>query len=801
MKLTNNYSKGVFWQLFDVTKDWTGTYPIRLGGPFDPNFLDKNKTADDIHHPNPQVLLFRIGIRKEPDVNIGQSPALWPVLVDAKDGEVYGNADVLEVTEDGNLRKVIPSISGTPIRCELNLTWRCWIQVTNQFGPSWIELAPSTKIYLKNTEHRYNSLINSNETLPNITRTIPGGNIPKLKWKVEAWFGSIGIVSQEQDTPEVAVGYRTTITLHFKIDATSYSATDLGFLDLDIPAGMKGLTRFYISRQSKVTNTKYSSPLTTGPQNTYPWMNGYLEKYDEKYHGAAPFELFSVAAVDQWTEIFPKTADHTQFWAINAAPNTSNIWHFSENSTSSFVDMGIPITSNINYQQLFKLYPDRFGEAVDYRTRWSQEEDLDDPAIQSGSFGAISLPLPGESIVKDFWDAVIEGKLAFDPRMPNACYNWEVFFHAPLLIADHLSRQQKFEAADRWLRSIFDPTNGEAGSDARRFLKFRPFKELDPLNNVAAALTALAREAAHPSSGQSVPDAVQAVKDLIEEWRNAPFRPFLIARRRILAFLWQTIFAYLENLIAWADSLYRQDRRESINEATMLYVLAMRLLGKRPRVGKGDSKRPSLTYADVAGKWDDFANVWIDLAMSVTKNITPGGKGKNWDEDTLDTAGMLYFCIPFNDKIASYWNAIEDRLFNIRHCRNIDGITRDLPLTDPPIDPELLIRATAAGLDLGDVIAGLYAPMPHYRFGTLFAKASELISEVKALGAAMLAANEKRDAEKLSLLRSSNEIELLRPVRDVREQQIEEAKAKLGGIACKPACGRRKVPTLPAAAR
>ena len=41
--------------------------------------------------------------------------------------------------------------------------------------------------------------------------------------------------------------------------------------------------------------------------------------------------------------------------------------------------------------------------------------------------------------------------------------------------------------------------------------------------------------------------------------------------------------AYLDNLIAWGDALFRQDTGETINEATQLYVLAANLLGPRPQ--------------------------------------------------------------------------------------------------------------------------------------------------------------------------------------------------------------------------
>ena len=38
-------------------------------------------------------------------------------------------------------------------------------------------------------------------------------------------------------------------------------------------------------------------------------------------------------------------------------------------------------------------------------------------------------------------------------------YNWELFFHAPFMIAKRLSANRRFEEAHRWFRYIFDPTD------------------------------------------------------------------------------------------------------------------------------------------------------------------------------------------------------------------------------------------------------------------------------------------------------------------------------------------------------
>lgn len=506
-------------------------------------------------------------------------------------------------------------------------------------------------------------------------------------------------------------------------------------------------------------------------RNTVVYMNGFLEKEAFEMEPYSDNET-SVSYDDQFglKVVFSPSLRQHRFWIVGAtqtyqASQTFDVWSFREGPGRCVIDRH-PYPGGI------EIYPDGWHDGMGIAKSWYQEGALPSAQEQLDTFGSEKLP-PTTLISEDIWS----GSLAFDNRLPYACYNWEVFFHAPLLIADQLSKQHKFEDAERWLRFVFDPTSSDTGTDAKRFLKFRVFKELDLNQQVIDDLTALAQVA----GGYASDADVGAVHQLIDRWRDAPFRPFLIARRRHIAFLWRTLFAYLDNLIAWADSLYRRDTRESINEATMLYVLAERILGRRPQLHQGPSNRPAYTYDEKVSGWDEFANFWIDAGAQGRRNLTTAWRVK----DTINQPspdGMLYFCMPFNDKIVSYWNIVDARLSNIRTCRNIEGIQRKLPLMDAPIDPELLVRATAAGLDLGDVIAGLYAPPPHYRYGILSARAAELANECKSLGAAMLSAIEKRDAEYLAQLRSSNEINLLKLVSDVRTLQIIEAERNLEAL-------------------
>ena len=141
-----------------------------------------------------------------------------------------------------------------------------------------------------------------------------------------------------------------------------------------------------------------------------------------------------------------------------------------------------------------------------------------------------------------------------------------------------------------------------------------------------------------------------------------------------------------------------------------------------------------------------------------------------------------YFCTPPNPQLDKYWDTVADRLFKIRNCMNIQGIVRQLALFDPPIDPGLLVRAAAAGVDLGSVIASLNAPPPHYRFRFLLARAVRLAEEIRSFGAMTLQVLERRTPRGWPRCAPRTRSLLLDAVRDIRKKQVrqvEEALAEL----------------------
>lgn len=474
------------------------------------------------------------------------------------------------------------------------------------------------------------------------------------------------------------------------------------------------------------------------------------------------------------------------------------------------------------------------------------------------SFGSRYLPL-------NIYGGYPNSNLNFNSNNPNACYNWELLFHIPMLIANKLMKDQKFFEAMKWYHYVFNPynTSGQFPKpsskpanypNVERFWHFYPFYE-----HASAGV---------PTIQTIMSDPNYNLSDAVKRWAENPFKPHLVARTRYGAYMKNVVMKYIDNLIAWGDMLFRRDTLESINEATILYVLAAQLLGRRPdkcipqRVSTGNKK-----YQDFVngGNINAFSNalqriesilsptlmtqvsniLWfspvnsnvLTSSTAISSNLGIGFKlsasfsspllndpniGLTPVARTLPTSPLIstlftdsislindaqpfipkklgesmpynwkavssnvmmyYFCIPQNEKLLSYWDLVADRLFKIRNSQNIEGVERQLALFEPPIDPAILVKAVASGLSLADAVSDLYAPMPNYRFQILSQKASELAQEVKSLGASLLSALEKKDAESIALLRSSKEIELLEMVSELRAIQIKEAQHQLASL-------------------
>jgi hypothetical protein len=366
-------------------------------------------------------------------------------------------------------------------------------------------------------------------------------------------------------------------------------------------------------------------------------------------------------------------------------------------------------------------------------------------------------------------------------------YNWELFYFAPLLVATRLSANQKFEDAMRWFHYIFDPTGGHdkdpltnaLAPAPQKYWITKPFYQRQAADYEAQRVQNLMNMLAANVGPGVPPPLVKELQDHIADWRNNPFDPHIVAQFRTVAYQKLTVMKYVDNLIAWGDQQFRQFTMESVNQATQLYVLAAEILGPRPHKVPPPVTPAPETFNEIEDKLDAFSNAMVELENFVPA-VSYSLQAALLPVPPVPT--LLYFCIPQNDQLVAYWDRVEDRLYKIRHCLDLDGVPRSLALFAPPIDPMALIRALAGGADLASAISGLDAPLPHYRFMPTLQKSNEFNADVKALGAALLVALEKKDAEALSRLRQTHELAVLNAARAVKEAQIEEQTRAIEGL-------------------
>lgn len=399
-----------------------------------------------------------------------------------------------------------------------------------------------------------------------------------------------------------------------------------------------------------------------------------------------------------------------------------------------------------------------------------------DPAFRQDFFGSLYAPsVEGLAKVNSFqksFDVSNDG--------PYAIYNWELFFHIPLAVAVHLSKTQRFAEAQRWFHFIFDPTANEPAADpSMRFWRFLAFRDEGTRLRIEDIVRILGTNPAELS-----PEDRKSQEDILDGYLailNHPFMPHAVARHRSIAYQFHVVMKYLDNLVAWGDHLFLQDTVESINEATQLYVLAASVLGERPQKlpPPGTVRAKSFARLKAEGL-GPMGNALVEMEglfpFNLNSRVVTPGTGGGVDSSPLFGIGRtLYFCLPPNEKLLGYWDTVADRLFKIRHGMNLAGVVRPLALFDPPIDPGMLVKAAAAGIDIGSILSGLTQPAGPVRSLFLIQKALELCGEVRGLGNALLSALEKGDAEHLALIRQRHEIQIAQMAQDVRFLQWKAA--------------------------
>lgn len=359
---------------------------------------------------------------------------------------------------------------------------------------------------------------------------------------------------------------------------------------------------------------------------------------------------------------------------------------------------------------------------------------------------------------------------------PSAIYNWEIGFHAPLQLADALLKGQKFQAALDCCHYVFDPyADSKRPNDVNRVWKWKPFQDADTTSLLQGLFN------------QLLPGKADSLGATINKWRNNPFAPHVIARDRPQAYMKWTVMKYLEILVAYGDWYFRQGTLENLPQALQLYVLAKHLFGPAPqRLPKAGKRKPQ-TYFSLLSKWDAFSNalVEMELAFPFSNQLPQPIEVNGRDIASTNIFGFAtsrYFSVPENSQMRDLRELIDQRIFNIRHCLDIDGKSISYALWDPPINPAVLVSAIAQGMSLSSALNDLNSPMPNYRFHYILQRANELCGDLKAASSMFLGIKEKRDSEALSVLKLRQELVVENLVLDLRKMQLEEAQKAVNAL-------------------
>ncbi|MBI1926539.1 hypothetical protein HYR99_20135 [Candidatus Poribacteria bacterium] len=263
-----------------------------------------------------------------------------------------------------------------------------------------------------------------------------------------------------------------------------------------------------------------------------------------------------------------------QEYDVAIFPETKDFVHYVEDGTSNFTNVRRILNQFASGDGL--LYPGANVPVVMLTTVLTDE--LSDMLFAKGLEEFLSLQ------TQQLTDSY--GR-QFSFRGAYGEYYWEMFFHIPFLIANHLNANQKFKEAKWWYERIFNPTAEESPADTKpsdHNWQFREFRGLD----------------------------IQKLKDIlidgaaIEAYKKDPFDPHAIAQLRWNAYQKSIVMKYIDNLIDWGDHLFAQDTRESIHEAEMLYQLASDILGKHPvKMGECETvDENAMTYEKIGPQID-----------------------------------------------------------------------------------------------------------------------------------------------------------------------------------------------------
>jgi len=251
-----------------------------------------------------------------------------------------------------------------------------------------------------------------------------------------------------------------------------------------------------------------------------------------------------------------------------------------------------------------------------------------------------------------------------------------------LIVAVHLSKNQRFEEAQRWFHRIFDPTCTDTSiAPPQRFWRFLRFRQETTPEFIAELL----EELQSPETPRSSADS----RRVSRPGAIIHFSRTLSPRGRYLAYQLNVLMKYLDNLLAWAISCSVRTRSRPLTKRRRSTFLRRTSSAEAAKDSAAPQDGPkSFAQLKKVGI-DAFGNALVETRERVSFQRIVVGRRRRVQQRRRGRVRHRPFAVlrdPAERQAAQLLERGHGRLYKIRHCMNIEGVVRQLPLFDPPID-------------------------------------------------------------------------------------------------------------------
>ncbi|KGM28693.1 toxin [Photorhabdus luminescens] len=419
----------------------------------------------------------------------------------------------------------------------------------------------------------------------------------------------------------------------------------------------------------------------------------------------------------------------------------------------------------------------------------------------------------------------------------NSLYFWELFYYTPMLIAQRLLHEQNFDEANRWLKYVWNPSGHIANGQKQHPHNWnvRPLQEDTSWNDDPLDTFDPDAIAQHDPMHYKVATFMRTL-DLLIEQGDYSYRQLerdTLAEAKMwymqalhllgdkphlpLSSTWSNpglkVAADLEKQQAhakaiadlrqgqptWSDPKLKEAAEQALAKA-ITDLLQGQSTWSDPKLKEAAGQALAKAIADLLqgqSTWSDpklkeAAEQALDKAIADLRqgqSTWSDPKLKEAAEQALDKAiadlrqgqptsgsNTDLFLPQVNEVMLSYWQKLEQRLYNLRHNLSIDGQPLHLPIFATPADPKALLSAAVASSQGGSNLPSEFISV--WRFPHMLENARSMVSQLTQFGSTLQNIIERQDAEALNTLLQNQAAELILTNLSIQDKTIEELDAE-----------------------